>query len=186
MLKSVNVLFLSFKRINLSFVNMGRLILICLVAVGMGLLSSCSKPLTDTQQIRAQAIIDSTIIYNYLASNSLLGVAKKDASGEYYIVDTLGTGTALFTGSTLVTVGYTGRVLGSTTNFASTTNFHPSYILGDVIQGWQIGIPHIKKGGTIRLIIPSQYGYGIYPQTALGIPANAVLDFTIKLYDIIN
>lgn len=185
MLKNVNLLFLSFKKINLSFVNMGTRVCISLMFASW-LMASCSKPLTDTEQVQAQAIIDSTIIYNYLVRNSLTSVAKKDPSGEYYIIDTLGTGTALFTSSTLVTVGYTGIVLDSTRVFASTTNFHPSYRLGDVIRGWQIGIPHIKKGGTIRLIIPSQYAYGSYPQTDLGIPANAILDFTIKLYDIVN
>jgi FKBP-type peptidyl-prolyl cis-trans isomerase FkpA len=164
---------------------MNRLLLIglllCIVAV------SCQKETTDADVIAAQAVTDSVLIHNYIVNNGLTAVAKKDRnSGEYYIIDTLGTGTALFTSSTLVTVGYTGRVLDSTRVFAQTSNFHPSFTLGQVIPGWQIGIPYCKKGGTIRLLIPSQYGYGPYAQPLLGIPANAVLDFTIKLYDISN
>jgi FKBP-type peptidyl-prolyl cis-trans isomerase FkpA len=83
-------------------------------------------------------------------------------------------------------VGYTGRQLTSGKVFAQTNNFHPSYILGQVIRGWQLGIPQIKKGGVIRLFVPSRYAYGPYAQPLTGLPANAVLDFDIKLYDITN
>ncbi len=150
-------------------------------------LAACQKPTTDADLVQAQAIKDSVIIHNYIVNNGLTSVAKKDKNtGEYYIIDTLGTGAPLFTSSTLVTVGYKARQLGDTTVFAKTSNFHPSFVLGQTIQGWQIGIPYVKKGGTIRLLVPSQYGYGPYAQTQLGLPANAVLDFTIKLYDISN
>jgi len=157
----------------------------CLL-LGVGLLASCSKPVTDLQLAQAQSVIDSVIIHNYLVKKGLTSVAKRDITGEYYIIDTLGTGSPLFSSSTLVTVGYTGRVLDSTYVFAQTDKYHPSFTLGQVIQGWQIGIPHVKKGGTIRLIIPSQYAYGPYPQEQLHIPANGILDFTIKLYDVNN
>jgi FKBP-type peptidyl-prolyl cis-trans isomerase FkpA len=157
----------------------GLLLCVCLAA--------CQKAATDADLIQAQAVKDSVFIHNYILTNGLTAVAKKDkTTGEYYIIDTLGTGAALFTGSTLVTVGYKARQLGDTTVFAKTSNFHPAFVFGQTIQGWQIGIPYIKKGGTIRLFVPSQYAYGPYQQTQLGLPANAVLDFTIKLYDISN
>ena len=149
--------------------------------------AACQKDTTVADMAATQLGKDTVIIHNYIVANNLTSVAKKDkASGEYYIIDTLGTGTALFTSSTLVTLGYTGRVLDSTRVFAQTNNFHPAFALGQVIQGWQIGIPYIKKGGTIRLFVPSGYAYGPYPQPQLGLPANAILDFTIKLYDISN
>ncbi len=164
---------------------MNRLLLIgILLCIGV---IACKKDTSVTDQAAIQFAIDTTIIHNYIIANNLTGVAKKDkTTGEYYIIDTLGTGSALFTSSTLVTVGYQGKVLDSTTVFAQTNNFHPSFTLGSVIEGWQIGIPYIKPGGTIRLLIPSGYAYGPYPQTTLGIPKNGILDFTIKLYAISN
>lgn len=186
MLKSVNVLFLNFKKINLPFINnMSRILLLGLVCcIGF---AGCGKVNTVEQNAAIQLAIDTGIIHNYIVANNLTTVAKKDkTSGEYYIIDTPGVGSAVFTSSTKVVVGYKGTVLGSSTVFAETTNFHPAFTLGQVIKGWQIGIPYIKKGGTIRLLVPSGYAYGPYPQPNLGLPANAILDFTIKLYDITN
>jgi FKBP-type peptidyl-prolyl cis-trans isomerase FkpA len=185
-LKSVKVLFLNFKKINLPFINkMNRILLLCLL-LWMGI-AGCGKNVSIEQQAQVQATIDSGIIHKYIADNNLTGVAKEaKKTGEFYIIDTLGTGTGLFTNSTLVTVGYSGSLLGSATPFITTTGFNPSFTLGQVILGWQIGIPYAQKGGTIRLIIPSGYAYGPYPQPEYNLPANAILDFTIKLYDITN
>ena len=78
--------------------------------------------------------------------------------------------------------------------FAKTDNIHPSYRLSEVIRGWRVGIPQIKKGGVVRLLLPSRYAYGPFAQPELGkaygltdgLPASAVLDFDITLYDIVN
>ena len=150
--------------------------------------SACGKVNTLEDDARVQAAADSVIIHKYLADNNLTTVAKEiKTTGEFYIIDTLGTGNALFTSSTLVTVGYKGSLLGSSTPFIDKTGvFHPSFALGTVIMGWQLGIPYSKKGGTIRLIVPSGLAYGPYPQNDYNLPANAILDFTIKLYDITN
>jgi FKBP-type peptidyl-prolyl cis-trans isomerase FkpA len=68
------------------------------------------------------------------------------------------------------------------TVFDQTTTQPLNFPLGNVIVGWQIGVPLIKKGGKIRLLIPSGYGYG---QGGSGkIPSNAVLDFDIELVDV--
>lgn len=164
---------------------MGRILLSCLVL--WVAFSGCGKDNTIERQAAVQLGIDTVIIRKYINDHNLTGVAKEiKHTGEYYIIDTLGTGTASFSSSTLVTVGYTGKQLGGNIPFTPTNNFHPSFILGQVIQGWQLGIPMIKKGGTIRLLVPSGYAYGPYPQPDIGLPANAILDFTIKLYDITN
>jgi FKBP-type peptidyl-prolyl cis-trans isomerase FkpA len=92
----------------------------------------------------------------------------------------------LYTNSTKVTVGYTGTVLTTGFEFINVNTFHPSFVLGSVIRGWQLGIPKVKKGGTITLYIPSHYAYGPFPQPNLNLPANAVLIFNIKVYNITN
>jgi FKBP-type peptidyl-prolyl cis-trans isomerase FkpA len=178
---------------------MNRVLLIVLLFCGC--LCSCSKSNDVAAQVQSQAAIDDKIITDYLKANGLpvnnvdtisttTGVAAP--SGVCYIVDTLGTGSNLLTSSTQITVGYTGRIL--TTGgvlgavFAQTNNFHPSFVLGQVIRGWQLGLSKskIQKGGVVRLYIPSRYAYGPYPQQTIGLPANAVLFFSIKLYNITN
>jgi FKBP-type peptidyl-prolyl cis-trans isomerase FkpA len=158
------------------------------------LLAACGKS-TDSGIVayNAQKVIDDKIIADYLTANPGLGAKKVDTSGVYYIVTDPGSGNAVFTNSTSVTVGYVGRLLYDSnkktypgTVFTQTDKFHPSFTLQQVILGWRLGIPKIKKDGTVRLLIPSRYAYGPNEQPLLGLPRNAILDFDITLYDIIN
>ena len=162
----------------------GRLLILLLFVICF---AGCSKTNVGGAAYLAQASVDDKIIQNYITANNLSGVAKKiDTSGVYYIVVAPGSGNAIFTSSTQVTVGDTGRVLTTQKVFTQTDNFHPSFVLGQVIKGWQLGVPKIKQNGTVRLLIPSRYAYGPYPQATIGLPANAVLDFHITLYGITN
>jgi FKBP-type peptidyl-prolyl cis-trans isomerase FkpA len=162
---------------------MNRILLVLLLFSAC--LCACSKSNDIAAQVRAQGVIDDKIVTNYLTSNGL-PINHVDTSGVCYVIDTLGTGNDLFTSSTQVTLGYTGRLLTTGKVFAQTDQFHPTFVLGSVIRGWQLGIPKDKKGGTITLFIPSRYAYGPYAQPGIGLPANAILIFDIKLYDIIN
>jgi FKBP-type peptidyl-prolyl cis-trans isomerase FkpA len=54
--------------------------------------------------------------------------------------------------------------------------------LNTVIEGWQIGMPLIKKGGRIKLIIPSSYGYGCIEKG--NIPPNSVLYYDVYLANV--
>ncbi|EER39303.1 FK506-binding protein 1A [Histoplasma capsulatum var. duboisii H88] len=53
---------------------------------------------------------------------------------------------------------------------------------GEVIKGWDIGIPGMSVGGERRVTIPSHLAYG--KQSLPGIPANSKLIFDVKLLDI--
>ena len=69
------------------------------------------------------------------------------------------------------------------TIFDSNTGAPIQFILGQVIPGWQLGLPLIQKGGVIRLIIPSSLAYGC---TGSGsIPGDSVLYFEVELVDVI-
>jgi len=177
---------------------MSRVLFILLVFCSF--LAGCVKS-TDSglAAAKAQALIDDKVISNYLSQNPGLNAKRVDAatgdtSGVYYIIKQAGTGTSLFTNSTQVTVADTGRLLTNGTIFTETNDFHPTYILSQVIRGWQLGIPLCQKGGIIRLLIPSRYAYGPNGQPNIGtafgltggLPANAVLDFDIQLYDVTN
>lgn len=162
---------------------MKRIFLLLLVAAGI---SACKKSNDIVTQVRAQAVVDNKLIDNYLSTKGLAAL-RVDTTDVRYIIDTPGTGTALYTNATQVTVSYVGKLLTTDSVFTPPpTVFHPTYVLGQTIRGWQLGIPKIKKNGTITLFLPSRYAYGPYPQPDVGLPANAVLIFEIKVYNITN
>lgn len=146
------------------------------VAVAAGF-SACKR---DDFDAEAQFKADTTAIRNYVTANNIPVV--KDKYGVFYQIINPGTGSTIYTGSTKVTVDYSGSVLGKSETFDSSAGQPRELTLGSLIAGWQIGIPYIQKGGKIRLFIPSEYAYGNNGQSA--IPANSVLDFTIELTNV--
>jgi len=148
-----------------------------LLAAVMGGFAACKR---DSFDAEAQFRADTTAIRSYVTANNIPAV--KDKYGVFYQVITPGTGNVTYTGSTQVTVDYSGKVLGKSENFDSSAGTARTFQLGGLIPGWQIGIPYIQKGGKVRLFIPSQFGYGNSAQAA--IPANSVLDFTIELTNV--
>jgi FK506-binding nuclear protein len=54
--------------------------------------------------------------------------------------------------------------------------------VGEVIQGWDIGVAGMSVGGERRLTIPANLAYG--SKSMPGIPANSALVFDIKLLEI--
>lgn len=99
----------------------------------------------------------------------------------------VGTGAVAIVGST-VTVHYTGWLYSATaansrgTQFDSSVGKAPFSFkvgAGQVIQGWDQGVPGMKVGGVRTLIIPSTLGYG--SQGVGAIPPNSALVFTVEL-----
>lgn len=151
-------------------------------------LAACKKTNSDTDAYLAQIGADSIKIRNYLIANNIPIKKVGDTIGVYYQIIDSGSVASSYTSSTLVTVGYTAKIIPTPDTIISQTNsYHPSYTLGSVIRGWQVGIPLIKKYGRIRLFVPSRYAYGPIAQTSnLKIPANSCLDFDIRLYNVTN
>jgi len=134
------------------------------------LLASCSKDKFDAAK---QAASDDVAIKAYIGTDTAFH-ATNDNSGVYYKIITQGTGAKPIATST-VKVTYTGKLLNGTTFDSGTIN----QSLQGLIPGWQSGLPYVKTGGRIILVIPSREGYG---NTAAGsIPKNSVLVFTIDL-----
>ena len=102
-------------------------------------------------------------------------------SGLLYQIMDAGTGTVTPTTTSLVTVQYVGKLLNGSTFDSSVTPFTSG--LSQLIDGWKIGIPLIKKGGKIKLVIPSALGYSCtgYPPI---IPGNSPLFFEVSLLDV--
>lgn len=157
---------------------MSKLLLIaCLLIVSF---SQCSKNETGCMPVKPET--EEPKIIAYAARDSMH--ITKHSSGIYYEIIDPGGG-AVPTRESMVTVGYTGKFLNGRT-FDQNTGYKKK--LTELIEGWQIGIPLIKKGGRIKLIIPSAYGYGCNPKKDpygnVLIPGNSVLYFDVNLIDI--
>ena len=115
----------------------------------------------------------------------MAGCSKEDKvmDGELTIEDIIvGEGTEAVKHS-IVTVNYTGW-LEDGSKFDSSLNpgrepYRFTVGAGQVIQGWDQGIPGMKIGGKRKLTIPPSMGYGNRDNGA--IPANSVLIFEVDL-----
>ena len=104
--------------------------------------------------------------------------------GLGYIELKTGTGKAVVKGNQLKML-YTGWVAGTCSEFDSTANrnnepFEVTIGTGQVIKGWDEGIPGMQIGGERKLIIPSALGYGAQGQPP-AIPGGATLIFDVTL-----
>lgn len=138
--------------------------------IGFFLITSCSK----NEQLKK----DKQLIADYITSHNISGTVTT-STGLTYLITTEGTG-AKPTATSNVKVNYKGYLLDSSVFDQSTTPV--SFNLQNVIQGWKEGLTYFKKGGSGKLFIPSDYGYG--SQAKSGIPANSVLIFDIDLLDV--
>jgi FKBP-type peptidyl-prolyl cis-trans isomerase len=118
---------------------------------------------------------DEEIILNYLNEHNL--DATKHESGLYYIINEEGTGSNPQL-SNKIEIKYKGYLIDGTI-FDQTTDTTAQFYLNQLIEGWQIGIQMLKKGGKQTLFIPSELGYG--EESISIIPANSVLIFDIEL-----
>jgi FKBP-type peptidyl-prolyl cis-trans isomerase FkpA len=102
----------------------------------------------------------------------------------------IGTGAQAVTGS-VVTVNYTGWLYNASQTdhkgavFSSSVGGTPvTYTVGagQVINGWELGVPGMLVGGLRQLVVPPSLAYG---GTRSGpIPPNATLIFEIDLLDV--
>jgi peptidylprolyl isomerase len=109
------------------------------------------------------------------------GAAPKELQGSDVVT---GTGAVAKTGDK-VTVQYVGQLFANGKEFDTSwkkgrTPFEFTVGQGQVIQGWDQGIPGMKIGGRRVLVIPADLAYGTAgsPPT---IPANAPLIFVVDL-----
>lgn len=101
------------------------------------------------------------------------------ASGIYYQILAPGAGDSIRP-SSKITIAYKGTLLDNTV-FDQSQN--ATFLLSDLIPGWQIGIRWVRKNGHIKLVIPSSLAYGCLPPSS-SIPVNAPLYFDITVNDV--
>jgi FKBP-type peptidyl-prolyl cis-trans isomerase len=131
-----------------------------------------------------QASQEQNVIEDYIKKNNLK--VEKTKSGLYVIIEEPGKGKQPQNGNT-VKVNYTGTLFDGS-KFDSSLDpgrepFEFQIGAGQVIKGWDEGIPYFKEGGKGKLIVPSVLGYG--EQGAGGkIGPNTPLVFDIQLLEV--
>ncbi|MBZ0104914.1 MAG: FKBP-type peptidyl-prolyl cis-trans isomerase [Sulfuricella denitrificans] len=108
------------------------------------------------------------------------------ASGLTYEDIATGEG-AEATAGRMVSVHYTGYLTdGSKFDSSKDRNDPFSFPLGagHVIKGWDEGVQGMKEGGTRKLTIPPQLGYGARGAGGV-IPPNATLVFEVELLKVL-
>jgi FKBP-type peptidyl-prolyl cis-trans isomerase FkpA len=136
----------------------------------------CAKSSSANNCTNRNATDDSGSLKTFAAINSISPVP--DPTGIYYQILDSGTGSHPIAGSVLF-VTYTARLMNGSI-FDSTSNPDKTgFLLGNLIKGWQIGLPKIGTGGHIELLVPSTYGYGCTGY--LSVPPNAPLFFDVRL-----
>jgi FKBP-type peptidyl-prolyl cis-trans isomerase len=96
---------------------------------------------------------------------------------------TLGTGATAVAGD-VITVHYVGTLLDGNV-FENSYNLGSPYRfrlgVGQVIPGWDQGIPGMRVGGKRRLIVPASLAYGAEGAGGGRIPPNSALQFDVEL-----
>ena len=119
---------------------------------------------------------------DYLADQRAREGVIETPSGLLFEVITEGEG-ATPTDADRVSVTYAGR-LSDGTVFDSTER-PVQFPVANLVPGFTEGLKMMKAGGEYRIIIPAALGYG--DKGAAGvIPPGAVLDFTIRLLDVVR
>lgn len=152
-------------------------VFVLLMVIGSSLLmNSCSKPDTGCEPVPVAS--EKAQLVAYCNANGI--TYTEHPSGLLYQIINPGTGASPTTAST-VSVVYTGKRFDNTV-FDATANPYTN-VLGNLIDGWKIGLPLIKKGGQIKLIIPSALAYSC-SGAGNSIAPNSPLFFDITLADV--
>lgn len=101
--------------------------------------------------------------------------------GIYYRVLKEGSGRQVQVSDT-VTVHYRGYLFETGEVFDQTGETPARFPLNRLIRGWQLGLPLVKVGGKILLVIPSHLAYSIRTRAAK-IPPNSILAFEVEVLE---
>jgi FKBP-type peptidyl-prolyl cis-trans isomerase FkpA len=159
------------------------LILFCVVITG------CIKNDTKCTYLDSKTVAPTTEIdslQKILADSGI--TVSQHPSGFFYKISGTGTGMGITNLCSNITVTYKGSYFNGQVFDSTATGNAATFQLGQVIVGWQKGLPLISKGGDITLFIPPSLGYGANAVTDTQgnviIPGNSYLVFVIHVVDI--
>jgi len=157
---------------------MKKLFLFVLSVIAISGYFACSKSAPQTPSCTATPPAgDSSALVKFAGDSIPL---TKDSTGLYYHIIDSGSATAKPQNFNRLVVTYVARIIPQNTTFDSAVNSNlNNAVLGDLIYGWQVGLPKIGVGGHIQLFIPSAYAWGC---TGYGpVPANTPVFFDVQL-----
>jgi peptidylprolyl isomerase len=107
---------------------------------------------------------------------------RKNKANELQVIDLIQGDGDIVPEDATITAHYTGALCSDGTIFESSHdgNCPATFGLNQVIEGWTVGVPGMRVGGTRRLIIPSDMAYGQRRASSLIAP-NSDLVFDIEL-----
>ncbi len=147
-----------------------------LIALGLLInvvLLSCGKT-ESTGCTPVSAASEKAAMVKFCTDNNI--TYTEHPSGLLYQIMNPGTGASL-NASSQVNAVYTGKFLNGVVFDAAATPV--TFSLSGVIEGWTIGIPLVKRGGQIRLVIPSSLAYSCVGRGS--IPPNTPLYFEVTV-----
>lgn len=148
---------------------------------GSFLLNSCGKNETGCSPTPVEN--EKAALIAYCQANNIN--YTEHISGLLYEIVSPGTGPSPVATST-VSVVYTGKHFDNTNFDARATPYTTA--LSGFIDGWKIGLMLIKKGGRIKLIVPSALAYSCTGRTlsdgTVAIKPNEPLFFDVTLSDV--
>jgi peptidylprolyl isomerase len=180
-----------------------RLIVLCLLALGLAACGSAAKapgvvqaPSAGSTTAAATTPAPTTPTTTttasvkpppQLAKEPVVTVPSGPPPNHLVVKDLIkGTGKAAASGST-ITVNYVGVLYKGGKQFDASWNHHQTFTTplsnGQVIPGWVQGIPGMKVGGRRELIIPPALGYGSSGSGST-IPPNSTLVFVVDLLSV--
>lgn len=147
---------------------MKNLLIIAFIAI---LFTSCDS--------NSQLEKDIQIIQNYLTENNLTAI--QDESGLFYSHIQEGDGIFSPAAGDTIVVKYAGYLTSGVFFDKTIGDATATFSLDRLVEGWQLGLPLMKRGGKTLFLLPSELGYGTEKNGI--IPANSVLIFEIELID---
>lgn len=147
----------------------------CLLILSV-MTGACKKELSQEEVDRKNR----EDILEYITKNEIKDVIE-DESGLFYKIVSRGIEGEHPDSSSIVSFQYKGYTLDGIIFDRTIGNEFTTLPLSNLIQGWQIGIPYMEKGGEALFLIPSKLGYGNQEKSI--IPPNSVLIFEIKLLE---
>ncbi|HEY8397166.1 MAG TPA: FKBP-type peptidyl-prolyl cis-trans isomerase [Flavihumibacter sp.] len=154
-----------------------RIIVLCSALVLAFGSWQCSKSSDDKGCSVVPPSEEEAEILKYVQDHQMNAV-KDENSGVYYEIIDPGTGGTPNLNSQIF-IKYEGRLLNGNIFDEQSDPSRTGWQLRTLIPGWQVVIPKIRKGGKVKMIIPSALAYGCRANG--NIPANSILYFYVEL-----
>jgi FKBP-type peptidyl-prolyl cis-trans isomerase FkpA len=135
---------------------MKRFLLVVATAASVVYGFSCGKSnVNESSCTGPKAVTDSTQLLAFAKNYGIHPTV--DTSWMYYEIINPGAGSSPVSNSKLY-VRYVCRLMNG--GYVDSSAKSTRYALDSVIKGWQYGLPKIKSGGRIKLLVPSALAYG--------------------------